>query len=101
MRVTGDKENARRLRRSMSLPKVLLWRELRKKPQGVQFRHQHPAGPYVDGEAHSRGDRPQGDQIRDQWLTEQGVRVMRIPATDVLGNLDGVLRFIATTVDAN
>jgi very-short-patch-repair endonuclease len=115
MRLKGDKEYARRLRRSMSLPEVLLWRELRKKPKGIQLRRQHPAGPYVldffcaianlaievDSEAHSRGDRPQRDEIRDQWLTKQGVRVMRIPATDVLGNLDGVLRSIAATVDAD
>lgn len=47
MRVKGDKHKARRLRRSMSLPEVLLWRELRKKPNGLQYRRQHPAGPYV------------------------------------------------------
>jgi len=39
--------NARHLRRQMSLPEVLLWRELRKRPNGVKFRRQHPTGPYV------------------------------------------------------
>jgi len=109
MRLKGDTEQARHLRRSMSLPEVLLWRELRKKPNGVQYRRQHPAGPYVldffcapaslaievDGEAHSLGDRPMKDEIRDKWLEAQGIRVMRIPAKDVLKNLDGVLQFIA------
>jgi very-short-patch-repair endonuclease len=114
MRLKGDKALARRLRRSMSLPEVLLWRELRKKPNGLQYRRQHPAGPYVldffcasanlaievDGEAHNRGDRPERDHIRDRWLETQGVRVVRISANDILKNLDGVLQFIGSAADA-
>ncbi|MGJ3648959.1 endonuclease domain-containing protein [Sphingomonas sp. GlSt437] len=67
------------LRGSMTLPEVLLWRELRKRPLGMKFRRQHPAGPYIldffcaarklaveiDGEAHSRGNQPEHDQQRD------------------------------------
>jgi len=106
------KENARKLRRSMTLPEVLLWRELRKKPDRVQFRRQHPVGPYVldffcatsnlaievDGEAHTRGDRPERDVLRDDWLRAQGIEVMRIPAIDVLKNLDGVLQGIGLAI---
>jgi very-short-patch-repair endonuclease len=117
MRVKGEprtKENAHKLRRSMSLPEVLLWRELRKRPDGVQFRRQHPAGSYVldffcatanlaievDGEAHNRGDRPERDMARDDWLTRQDILVMRVLAIDVLKNLDGVLQAISAAVDA-
>jgi len=89
----------------MSLAEVLLWQELRKRPGGLKFRPQHPAGPYtadffchkarlvveVDGEAHDRGDRPKRDAARDQWFQERRFRVLRIPAAEVLGNLDGVL----------
>ncbi len=42
----GPKETQRRaraLRRAMTLPEILLWRELRKRPAGLRFRHQHPA----------------------------------------------------------
>jgi len=99
----------------MSLPEVLLWRELRKKPNGVQYRRQHPAGPYVldffcapaslaievDGEAHSRADRPMRDEARDRWLESQGIRVMRIPANEVLKNLDGVLQFIVSATSVS
>jgi very-short-patch-repair endonuclease len=113
MRIKGDKRHARRQRRQMSLPEVLLWRELRKKPSGLQYRRQHPAGPYVldffcattnvaievDGEAHSRGDHPLKEERRDDWLKEQGIRVMRIAAQDVLQNLDGVLQLIESTFD--
>lgn len=99
---------AKRLRREMSLPEVLLWRELRKRPGDLRFRHQHPAGDYVldffcprcrlalevDGEAHDRGDRPERDLVRDAWLAAQGGRVLRVSAKDVLGDLDAVVRFI-------
>ena len=38
---------ARRLRQSMSLPEVMLWRELRGRPGGLKFRRQHASGPYI------------------------------------------------------
>ena len=96
----------------MSLPEVLLWQQLRKEPDGVQFRRQHPAGPYlldfycatanlaieVDGEAHNYGNRPARDLVRDKWLDEQGVRTLRIPAVEVLKNLDGVLQAISAAL---
>jgi very-short-patch-repair endonuclease len=98
---------ARSLRSAMSLPEVLLWRELRQRPGGFKFRRQHPAGPYVldfacvqsrlaieiDGEAHTLGNRPSHDEARDEWLANQGYRTMRRPARDVRANLEGVVKF--------
>jgi len=95
---------ARKLRRAMSLPEVLLWQRLRGSPGGVAFRKQHPIDPYVadfycsavrlvievDGDAHDRGDRPQRDEVRDAFLRERGYRMLRIAAADVLKDLDGV-----------
>jgi len=107
-----NKRRARDQRRKMSLPEVLLWQQLRKEPDGEQFRRQHPAGPYVldffcatanlaieiDGEVHNYGDRPVGDLARDKWLIQQGVRTLRIPAVEVLGNLNGVLEAISAAL---
>lgn len=90
------------------MPEVLLWRELRERPGGLKFRHQHPAGPYaldfycpevdlaieVDGESHGRGDQPERDAIRDDWLEARGVRILRIPAAEVLHDLAAVMRHI-------
>lgn len=95
----------------MSLPEVLLWQELRKHPDGLRFRRQHPAGKYsldffcpryalaveVDGEAHERGDQPEYDAARDAWIRSQGVRVLRISAAEVLSNLSGVVLHIVRT----
>ena len=99
---------ARKLRRKLTLPEGLLWRELRKRPEGLKFRRQHPAGPFVldfvclqarlaieiDGEAHNRGRSPARDMARDEWLMNQGYRTLRIAARDVLGNLEGVIVLI-------
>jgi hypothetical protein len=41
-------KQARKLRRDMSLPEVILWEHLRRGGlSGMHFRRQHPAGPYV------------------------------------------------------
>ena len=75
---------------------------------GHKFRHQHPAGPYaldfycagaalcieVDGKAHDMGSNPQRDERRDAWLAEQGIRTIRIPAVEILRDIEPVLQLI-------
>lgn len=92
------------MRKAMTLPEVLLWQELRGQPQGVKFRRQHPLGDYVldffcakakvcieiDGITHDMGGNPARDAQRDQWLREQGIETLRIPAADVLRSPGGV-----------
>ena len=101
---------ARNLRRKMTLPEILLWQQLRgRKLHGLQFRRQHPEDPYildfycsavrlaveVDGIGHEL--RGAHDRRRDRWLAERGIRVLRIPAQDILkdGNIEPVLGAIA------
>ena len=113
MRLEGSgsgRRNAKRLRQEMTPPEIGLWLALRRNDASLRFRKQHAAGNYVldfycapatlaievDGEAHSRGDRPARDAIRDAWLATQGVRVLRYPASEVLSNLEGVVREIMT-----
>ena len=105
---------AKRERRSGNLPEVLLWRELRQRPGGFKFRRQHPIDDFsldfaclearlaieIDGEAHSRGNRPERDQHRDQTLARLGFSTLRIPARDVLSDLDAVIRMIVAKCDA-
>ena len=98
-------KRARKLRRQLSLPEVILLKALRRRPSGLKFRSQFPVGEItvdfaclshrliveVDGEGHNRGDQPKRDAARDIFLREEGFCVMRIPARDVLGNLEGVV----------
>ena len=105
----GSVARARKLRKEMTLPEVLLWRLLRGQPQGVKFRRQHPSSRIgmdfycsdarlvieVDGIAHDMGDNPERDLNRDAWLRSKGIDTVRIPATDVLKDVstvaDGIL----------
>ena len=103
---------ARRLRRQMTLPEVLLWERLRGQKTGVKFRRQHSIGVYVvdfycaalklvvevDGRAHDMGSNPQRDASRDGFLAENGYAVLRIPAQEVLDDADRVADMIAQTV---
>src|SRR5438105_3967585 len=99
---------ARKLRREMSLPEIVLWQALRKKGLArLRFRRQHPIGPYildfycpaarlaveVDGLAHDTAAQARHDERRRAWLAQHGVAVLRIRAGDVLKDeaLKGVL----------
>ena len=111
---TATIRKARRLRRTMTLPEVLLWRQLKHHPGGYLFRKQHPLDVYVldfacirarlaievDGEAHNRGDRPQRDGKRDAAVAGLGFLTLRIPAIDVLYNMEGVVSLIVETCRA-
>jgi very-short-patch-repair endonuclease len=99
---------ARALRRAPTLPEGLLWQVLRQRPSGLKFRRQHPVGPYiadfycaaaklvveVDGESHGMGEQPRHDEVRDRWLREQGLRVFRFEAQDVMKDLNSVVTAI-------
>jgi len=101
-------EQARDLRHNLSLPEVLLWRELKSgKLDGLRFRRQHPIGSYIadfyvhdlglvieiDGGSH-QGERKVRDDTRDVWMHARGLTVLRFRAKDVLDNLPGVLSTI-------
>ena len=93
----------------MSMPEVLLWRELRgHKLDGLKFRRQHVLGPYiadfychelrlvveVDGfEAHR--NRVEADTVRDVWMTSRSLNVLRLGASLVLDNMPRALWMIS------
>ncbi len=101
---------ARHLRRNLSLPEGLLWQQLRRKPQGIKFRRQHPVGNYVidfycpaiktgfevDGFAHDTGDRPERDARRACFIERQGIRLERIPAAEVLADAGRIAESIVS-----
>ena len=105
---------ARKLRREMTLPEVLLWEQLRAQKLGLKFRRQHPVGSYVadfccmtvkliveiDGEAHDRGTTPARDAARDAFLSAQGFETVRVTAKDVLENMEGVIAMLRLKADS-
>jgi len=97
----------------MTLPEVLLWRELKgRRLDGLQFRRQHPIGPYVldffcaeaslavevDGLGHGADGQPTLDARRDTWLAEMGVRTLRVSASEVLRDPAAVARMVLEDV---
>ena len=108
---------ARKLRKDMSLPEVLLWRELKGKPLGVRFRRQFPVRGYIadfaclevrllieiDGIAHDMGDRPERDDQRDILLKADGWQIIRITAQRLLAEplltAEAIVRLAQSMVD--
>ena len=99
---------ARQLRREMSPPEAKLWQHLRHRPGGLKFRRQHPIDPYVadffcreralivevDGWAHDTAQGARQDAARDARLRERGFQVMRIPAVEIMQNIEVVVQQI-------
>ena len=96
-------KRARKLRLEMTRPEQSLWAMLRDRQTGLRFRRQHPLGVYildfyapsaklcieVDGPSHF--DRVGHDRRRDDWLSGQGIRVLRVTAKDVEERLAEVM----------
>jgi very-short-patch-repair endonuclease len=92
--------SARRLRRQLSLPEMLLWRLLRLNRRELRFRKQHAIGPYVadfycpaakmvieiDGATHDLSQ--DADGRRDAYMRSLGLKV--ISAADVLADPEAV-----------
>ena len=101
-------DKAREFRKAMTPPERRLWNVLKTRPDGLKFRKQHEHGPYyldffcyeaalaveVDGMVHELGANPQRDERRDAWLAGRGIRTVRVRATDVRDNLEGVVTYI-------
>ena len=95
----SDDEACPPLRRDLTLPEVILWQALRRSAvEGLRFRRQHPIGSYIldfycparklgieiDGAVHDSPAQVAHDRRRGRWLLEQGIRIIRFNATDVL-----------------
>ena len=101
---------ARGLRRRSTKSEALLWAALRGKSLGIKFRRQQPIGNFVvdfyasdarlivevDGAIHAR--QVKADMERQELLESLGLRVLRVTADAVEGNLAGVLRLIQQAI---
>ncbi|WP_414712597.1 endonuclease domain-containing protein [Sphingobium sp.] len=81
---------------------------MRGRPNGLKFRRQHPAGPYVldfysalariavevDGAIHDDPKQIAHDARRDEWLATQGIAVLRVRASNVLRDFEAVTRLV-------
>lgn len=83
-----------------------LWLKLRlKQLNGCKFRRQHGIGPYivdfycpekeliieVDGDIHVWGDQIKKDHVKEKYLKDLGLKVLRYRNDDILSNLENVM----------
>jgi very-short-patch-repair endonuclease len=113
-RTAGMTSKARQLRQIPTEAEKALWKALRRNQLcGVSFRRQHPIGRYVldfycasaglaievDGGQHAEGSQREIDRRRDQWLSANGIRMLRFWNNEVLSNLQGVLQTIVMELE--
>jgi very-short-patch-repair endonuclease len=102
---------AAEMRRNPTEPEKRLWRNLSNSQlNGHKFRRQSVVGRFiadflcpqkalivdVDGDTHDDAK----DRLRDDWLGQEGYRVVRVTNDDVMRNMDGVLTLIAQMLAA-
>jgi very-short-patch-repair endonuclease len=105
----GLKTFARELRRNQTEAETFLWLKLMKRQlKGCQFYRQRIICNYIvdfycpdaklvieiDGGQHYSEPGLAKDSLRDQHLSELGLRIMRISAREVFANTEGVLEAI-------
>ncbi|WOH81257.1 endonuclease domain-containing protein [Bradyrhizobium sp. BEA-2-5] len=100
---------AKKLRADTTPHERILWRGLRELPtDGTHFRRQAAIGPYVvdffcpakrmiielDGGHHNDDDTALRDRERQQWLENEGYRVIRFWNSEITADLSAVLERI-------
>jgi very-short-patch-repair endonuclease len=102
-------EFAREMRREPAPAERLMWRLLRnRRLAGFRFRRQQPVGHYIadfycavarlvielDGDTHIGNE--EADKLREEYLRERGLRVIRFWNVELFENSEGVLEAVYT-----
>ena len=105
--------NAKNLRHNMTKEEVKLWNKLKNRQLlNLKFRRQVPIGKYVvdflcidkkliielDGGQHNEPNNIKYDEIRTEYLKEQGYKVLRFWNNEVWNNIEGVIETIINEV---
>ncbi len=104
-------ERSKELRKQGILSEVVFWKTFKdKKKLGWDIDRQVIIGNFIvdffipelglvfeiDGSSHN--DKQEYDQKRDAFLSSLQLKVVRIPGKDVLGNIEGVWRFVTRSI---
>ncbi|MBI4286704.1 MAG: DUF559 domain-containing protein [Chloroflexi bacterium] len=107
------KQRCRQLRENMTDAERHLWAKIRmRQVKGCQFYRQKPIGDYiidffcpraklvieVDGGQHFSDETVEYDRLRNEYLSSLGLRVLRFTNTDVLTNIEGVVKRIGEEI---
>lgn len=104
----------RELRQMATVAERIFWNAVRTQFwDGIKFRRQVSIGPYVvdfyvpsrklvielDGDSHYQPNAQRYDEWRDDFLREQGLKVLRFTNTEIQESLDDVIGKIRETID--
>lgn len=101
----AQKDLRKKLRNSLGLPEIILWRELKGGKVGKKFRRQYGVGKYsldfycpeirlgieLDGSTHDNPDAFKKDLERQDFIKNQNIKIVRFLNKDILQNLDSVI----------
>ena len=105
--------NAALLRKRMTPAETILWNNLKASFPTIKFRRQHPIGNFildfychkkklvieVDGTVHNDIDIMEKDRLKESFLLEEGLSLIRFSNEQVLKNPEQVLKLIADNLD--
>jgi very-short-patch-repair endonuclease len=99
----------KKLRYQLTPAEATLWKLIKgNQLDGRKFRRQQSIGPYIldfycpeekigielDGESHDNADQSNRDNQREEWLIQQGIRILRFENKSVFESTDSVLGII-------
>ncbi|MDQ6756285.1 MAG: dihydropteroate synthase [Bacteroidota bacterium] len=100
-------------RSNPTIAEEALWEIVKsKKLEGYKFRRQHIIGNYIadlvcldkrliieiDGLIHQLPENKESDEIRTQWLSEKGFKVIRFTNDETINRTDEVIKIISSTL---
>jgi len=103
------KDFRKKLRNNLTPAEALLWSALKNKQlSGRKFRRQHSIGKYVvdfycpseklavelDGAGHFTPEGGEHDEVRDEFISQLGIKILRYENKEVYNNLEAVLEDI-------
>ena len=103
-----QKNLRKNLRQQGVLAEIILWSKLKNKNLGYKFRRQFGIGKYIidfycprkriaieiDGATHSTNKEIAHDSVRQKYLENLGLKVIRFTNNDIKENMEGVLSAI-------
>ena len=108
------KKPSQQLRSRMTDAEKVIWFKTRRKQiKNLQFDRQKPIGSYIvdffcpkaklvieiDGGQHYEAKGERQDKIRDEYLKKLGLKILRFQNTDVLKDIDGVVKVICDAIE--
>jgi very-short-patch-repair endonuclease len=103
------KQPSRLLRNKSTEAEIMFWSKVRMRQlKNLIFYRQKPLGGYIvdfycpkaklvieiDGSQHFTKDAKEYDQVRDEFLKNMGLTVLRFTNLDVMENIDGIVEVI-------